>query len=75
MLIPLGVNEHHLLGSMLFRSVENNIVKDTLPLTVEALQSWDEKSGELPDENVYEAFVRDMIVAIDNKEHTRLGTR
>ena len=63
------------IGAMLFRSVENSIVQDTLPLTVEALQSWDEKSGELPPEDVYEAFVRDMVVAVENKQHTRLGTR
>ncbi|SDW62417.1 putative spermidine/putrescine transport system permease protein [Ruegeria halocynthiae] len=63
------------IASMLFRSVENSMVSDTLPLTVEALQSWDSQSGELPDEAVYDAFVRDMVVAIDNKEHTRLGSR
>ncbi len=63
------------IASMLFRSVENSIVQQTLPLTVEALQSWDEKSGELPDEAVYDAFVRDMVVAVDNKTHTRLGSR
>ena len=63
------------IASMLFRSVENSIVSDTIPLTVESLQNWDEKSGELPDEEVYDAFVRDMVVAIENKEHTRLGSR
>ena len=63
------------IASMLFRSVENSIVSDTIPLTVEALQNWDEKSGELPGEEVYDAFVRDMVVAIENKEHTRLGSR
>lgn len=63
------------IASMLFRSVENSIVAETLPLTVQALGDWDEKSGELPDEAVYDAFVRDMIVAIDNKTHTRLGSR
>ncbi|WP_419739281.1 ABC transporter permease [Ruegeria sp.] len=63
------------IASMLFRSVENSIVQQTLPLTVEALQSWDENSGELPDEAVYDAFVRDMVVAVDNKTHTRLGSR
>ncbi|MFK7940343.1 MAG: ABC transporter permease [Roseovarius sp.] len=60
---------------MLFRSVENDIVSDTLPLTVVELAAWDAESGELPDENVYDAFVRDMVVAIDAKRHTRLGTR
>ncbi len=63
------------IASMLFRSVENSIVQETLPLTVEALQNWDENSGELPDEAVYDAFVRDMVVAVDNKTHTRLGSR
>ena len=63
------------IASMLFRSVENSIVAETLPLTVQALNEWDEKSGELPDEAVYDAFVRDMVVAIDNKTHTRLGSR
>ncbi|QGY00040.1 ABC transporter permease [Roseovarius faecimaris] len=63
------------IASMLFRSVENNIVADTLPLTVEALQDWDADSGELPDEPVFTAFVTDMVAAIEAKEHTRLGTR
>ncbi len=63
------------IASMLFRSVENNIVSDTLPLTVEALQEWDANSGELPNEQVFDAFVNDMVVAIEAKEHTRLGTR
>ncbi|NOD90973.1 MULTISPECIES: ABC transporter permease [unclassified Ruegeria] len=63
------------IASMLFRSVENGIVQETLPLTVEALQSWEENSGELPDEAVYDAFVQDMVVAVDNKTHTRLGSR
>jgi putative spermidine/putrescine transport system permease protein len=63
------------IASMLFRSVENDIVVNTLPLTVEALQSWDDASGDLPPEEVYSAFVSDMVVAIEAKEHTKLGTR
>ena len=63
------------IGSMLFRSVENRIVQDTLPKTVAALQDWDELSGELPDEAVFTAFVEDFIIAVDNKEHTRIGSR
>ena len=61
--------------SMLFRSVENSIVVETLPLTVEALADWDPDTGELPDEAVYDAFVRDMVVAVAEKKHTRLGSR
>ena len=63
------------IASMLFRSVENGIVAETLPETVVALESWDAQSGELPDEEVFAAFVRDMIVAVNNKEHTKLGSR
>jgi len=63
------------IGSMLFRSVENRIVQDTLPKTVAALRDWDELSGELPDEAVFAAFVEDFIVAVENKEHTRIGSR
>ncbi|WP_197918648.1 ABC transporter permease [Thiosulfatihalobacter marinus] len=63
------------IGSMLFRSVENGMVAETLPLTVAELKNWDAESNELPDEAVYAAFVADMVVAIANKEHTRLGTR
>ncbi|MEM9969874.1 MAG: ABC transporter permease, partial [Pseudomonadota bacterium] len=63
------------IASMLFRSVENDIVQNTLPETVVALQQWDATSGQLPGEEVYAAFVRDMLVAVDEKTHTRLGTR
>ncbi|MEP1518872.1 MULTISPECIES: ABC transporter permease [Rhodobacterales] len=63
------------IGSMLFRSVENDIVVNTLPETVAALSSWDATTGELPDEAVYAAFTRDMVVAIAEKKHTKLGTR
>ncbi|MCG6902436.1 MAG: ABC transporter permease [Rhodobacter sp.] len=63
------------IGQMLWRSVENDIVSDTLPLTVQALKTWDASAGELPDEAVYAAFARDMIVAVKAKEHTKLGTR
>ena len=61
--------------SMLWRSVENAIVPETLPLTVEALKSWDPTKGELPDEAVFAAMVADLQVAVKAKTHTRLGTR
>lgn len=63
------------IGKMLYRSVQNDIVADTLPLTVKALQHWDMKSGELPPEAVYAALVRDLKVAVANKTYTRLGSR
>lgn len=63
------------IGSMLFRSVENQIVRDTLPQTIRALKSWDAESGELPDEPVFEALGIDFQVAAEQKIHTRLGSR
>jgi len=63
------------IGDMLFRSVENNIVMDTLPKTVVALQDWDPDSGEPPSEAVYAALAVDLKIAVEAKRHTRLGTR
>lgn len=63
------------IASMLFRSVENQIVGDTLPMTVEALADWDPNSGTPPGEPVYEAMYFDMFLAAEAKRHTRLGTR
>ncbi len=61
--------------SMLFRSVENQIVSHTLPQTVEALQEWDPNSGEPPDEAVYQALFFDMFKAAEAKRHTQVGNR
>ena len=61
--------------SMLFRSVENEIVQNTLPNAVAALASWDSTKGDLPDEAVFEAMYFDMFLAAEAKRHTRLGTR
>tara|TARA_B110000503_G_scaffold91566_1_gene138215 strand:+ start:3135 stop:4409 length:1275 start_codon:yes stop_codon:yes gene_type:complete len=63
------------IGSMLFRSVENNIVAEILPETVAALATWDGKSGELPNETVYAAFAGDIQRAAKTKVHTRVGLR
>ena len=61
--------------SMLSRSVENDLVSQTLPQTVQALQSWDALSGELPSEPVYAAFALDIQNAAKAKVHTRVGLR
>ena len=61
--------------NMLTRSVDNDIVANTLPETVPLLAAWDASAGELPDEEIYAAFARDMIKAVAEKNHTKLGTR
>jgi putative spermidine/putrescine transport system permease protein len=58
---------------MLFRSVENQIVEQTLPRTVVALEGWD--ATDVPDEAVFAALYTDLVVAEEFKLHTRLGTR
>ncbi|WP_010141247.1 ABC transporter permease [Oceanicola sp. S124] len=63
------------IADMLFRSVENQIVSDTLPETVETLSDWDHTTQAPPSETVYEALYFDMFVAAEAKEHTRLGGR
>ncbi|SIO00875.1 ABC transporter permease [Vannielia litorea] len=63
------------IADMLFRSVENEIVGNTLPETVEALEDWDYASGEPPGEEAYLALYRDLSVAVEYKTHTRLGSR
>lgn len=61
--------------SMLSRSVENDLVSQTLPETVQALQSWDALSGQLPGEPVYAAFAIDIKNAAKAKVHTKVGLR
>ena len=61
--------------SMLSRSVENDLVSQTLPATVSAIQSWDALRGELPDELVYKAFAQDIQNAAKAKVHTKVALR
>ncbi|WP_299968578.1 ABC transporter permease [uncultured Roseobacter sp.] len=63
------------IADMLFRSVENQIVSDTLPRTTETLADWDADSGEIPPPEVFEALYTDIFVAQERKLHTRLGSR
>ncbi|MGC9371542.1 MAG: ABC transporter permease [Paracoccaceae bacterium] len=63
------------IADMLFRSVENQIVSETLPRTVIALKDWDPESGEAPGEEVFTALTADMQVAAERKEHTKVGVR
>jgi putative spermidine/putrescine transport system permease protein len=63
------------IADMLFRSVENQIVSETLPSTTRLLSSWDPETGDLPDENVFLGLYIDMALATEMKTHTRLGTR
>jgi len=61
------------IADMLFRSVENDIVSQTLPRTVVELDRWDGEGT--PDEETYRALAADLMVATELKNHTRLGSR
>ncbi|PTW51058.1 ABC transporter permease [Rhodovulum kholense] len=63
------------IADMLFRSVENQIVAETLPRTARAIQDYDPDSGTMPSEAVLAAFTYDLTAASERKLHTRLGTR
>jgi putative spermidine/putrescine transport system permease protein len=63
------------IADMLFRSVENQIVAQTLPETSEALKAWNPESSEVPGEAVFAALAADLKTAVKNKTHTRLGSR
>ena len=63
------------IGDMLFRSVENQIVPETLPATVATLADWDPAAGELPGEPTFAALHQDLTAAVAAKTNTRLGTR
>ena len=60
---------------MLLLSVDNSITKDILPKSVQTLQSWDETSGELPDEFIFAAMVEEIKKAKAAREHTKIGSR
>lgn len=62
-------------ADMLYRSVQNGIVTETLPRSVVALADWDAKSGDLPSEAVFAAMAADLKEAAAAKTHTKVGTR
>jgi len=58
---------------MLFRSVENQIVSETLPRTVIALDEWDAEG--IPGEDTFAMLAYDFMEASEKRIHTRLGSR
>lgn len=60
---------------MLIRGVDNEITAEILPTTVSLLAKWDAKSGTLPDEPVFKAFITDAQIAAKAKTINRLGKR
>ena len=63
------------IAEMLFRSVENHIVPDNMPRTVEALAEWDPAAGELPPDAAFAALLADMRDMTDARTNSRVGQR
>ena len=63
------------IGDMLFRSVENQVVAEVLHRTVPLLAKWDEKSTELPSEDVFHAIVEDFREGRENRTTGKVGRR
>jgi len=63
------------IGSMLFRSVENSIVQDSIPNTVTALRGWDARGTDLPPEEVYAALVADLQVGFAERTALNFARR
>ncbi len=61
------------IADMLFRSVENDIISENLPRTVQALDNWN--GEDLPDEEVFRALGADLVIASELRNHTRIGSR
>ncbi len=58
---------------MLYRSVENPLIAQHMPLTVEALANWDGK--DVPDEPVFAALREDLVAARESREIGKVATR
>jgi putative spermidine/putrescine transport system permease protein len=63
------------IGDMLFRSVENQMVAEVLHRTVPLLAKWNERSGELPSEEVFAAIVEDFKEGRENRTTGKVGRR
>lgn len=60
---------------MLLRSVDNKVMGQVLPNTIEMLVKWDETPGDLPDEALFKVFVEEAQVAAKNKTINKVGKR
>lgn len=58
---------------MLYRSVENPLIAQHMPQTVEALEQWN--GEEVPDEQVFAALREDLMAARESREIGKVATR
>jgi putative spermidine/putrescine transport system permease protein len=61
--------------SMLLRSVDNEVVSETLHRTIPVLQGWDQTGDVIPDETVFAALHKDFVDGYKNKTIGSPGRR
>lgn len=61
------------IGSLLFRSIDNTQLNALLINTHAEIHEWD--GTDLPNEEVFKAFFKDLRIATDNKEQGKIATR
>ena len=62
------------IGLMVFRSIDNPVVADTLPKTLSLLADWKASDG-LPDEAVYASLAEELKDAKENRTIGKVATR
>ena len=58
---------------MLFRSVDNPVVANNLPLTIEKLQKWD--GTNLPDQETFSLVAKELLIARENSKVGKIAAR
>ena len=58
---------------MLYRSVENPLIAQHMPYTLEALEQWNGK--DVPDEDTFAALAKDLKIAAESREIGKVATR
>ena len=59
--------------SVLYKSVDNDVVYDIIPETAAMLEQWDPSDGQTPPEALYATFAEEMLAAAEAREHGQLG--
>ena len=58
---------------MLFRSVDNPVVANNLPLTIEKLEKWD--GTNLPDQETFSLVAKELLIARENSKVGKIAAR
>ena len=63
------------IGDMLLQSAWDPTISNYMPRTVELLENWDERGGDLPDEAVFESTAEELVSAYKEKAIGKIATR